>query len=106
MELGCEVRLFWGLCLAVLIWAVFDLPETAGRTFIEINELFRLGVPARKFKSTKWTHLPPPKQSLMTSPKDPKEDMEAFAEERAKHPISHDLMTLSEMVNMAFFCLY
>lgn len=84
MELGCEVRLFLGgLCLAVLIWAVFDLPETAGRTFIEINELFRLGVPARKFKSTKVDPFAAAKAiSDDITPKDPKEDMEAFAEER------------------------
>ncbi|QID87016.1 maltose permease [Saccharomyces pastorianus] len=81
---GAKSGFFWGgLCLAVLIWAVFDLPETAGRTFIEINELFRLGVPARKFKSTKVDPFAAAKAiSDDITPKDPKEDMEAFAEER------------------------
>lgn len=51
---GAKSGFFWGgFCLATLAWAVIDLPETSGKTFVEINELFRLGVPARKFKSTK-----------------------------------------------------
>ncbi|CAI4056971.1 alpha-glucoside permease SKDI_04G0030 [Saccharomyces kudriavzevii IFO 1802] len=51
---GAKSGFFWGaLCVGTLIWAVIDLPETAGKTFVEINELFKLGVPARKFKSIK-----------------------------------------------------
>lgn len=51
---GAKSGFFWGgFCAATLAWAIIDLPETSGRTFSEINELFRLGVPARKFKSTK-----------------------------------------------------
>ncbi|KAM3164067.1 Maltose permease MAL31 [Lachancea thermotolerans] len=51
---GAKSGFFWGVaCVLTLVWAVIDLPETAGRTFLEINELFRLGVPSRKFKSTK-----------------------------------------------------
>ncbi|CAI4050624.1 hypothetical protein SKDZ_14G3960 [Saccharomyces kudriavzevii ZP591] len=51
---GAKSGFFWGsFCLVTLAWAVVDLPETAGRTFMEINELFRLGVPARRFRSTK-----------------------------------------------------
>ncbi|CAI1799229.1 hypothetical protein SEUBUCD646_0B00170 [Saccharomyces eubayanus] len=50
---GAKSGFFWGaFCLATLIWAYIDLPETAGKTFIEIDQLFQLGVPARKFKST------------------------------------------------------
>lgn len=53
---GAKSGFFWGaFCVGTLVWAVIDLPETSGKTFIEINELFRLGVPARKFKSTKVT---------------------------------------------------
>ena len=81
---GAKSGFFWGgFCLAVLIWAIFDLPETAGRTFLEINELFRLGVPARKFKSTKVDPFAAAKAiSEDITLKDPKEDMEASAEER------------------------
>ena len=45
--------LYWGGFTAVtLAWVIIDLPETTGRTFSEINELFNQGVPARKFAST------------------------------------------------------
>lgn len=51
---GAKAGFFWGaFCFATLAWAVFDLPETSGKTFGEIDELFKLGVPARKFKTTK-----------------------------------------------------
>lgn len=45
--------LLWaGLAVCSAIWAFFELPETQGRTFAEIDALFRQGVSARKFKST------------------------------------------------------
>lgn len=51
---GAKTGLYWGGITALtLLWVVIDLPETTGRTFSEINELFNMGVPARKFKSTK-----------------------------------------------------
>lgn len=50
---GAKTGLYWGGITALtLAWVIIDLPETTGRTFSEINELFALGVPARKFKST------------------------------------------------------
>lgn len=50
---GAKTGLYWGGFTAVtLAWAIIDLPETTGRTFSEINELFNQGVPARKFAST------------------------------------------------------
>lgn len=75
---GAKSGFFWGgFCLATLAWAVVDLPETAGRTFIEINELFRLGVPARKFKSTKVDPFAAAKAvAVEINVKDPKEDLE------------------------------
>ncbi|CAI4283944.1 maltose permease [Saccharomyces cerevisiae YJM789] len=75
---GAKSGFFWGgFCLATLAWAVVDLPETAGRTFIEINELFRLGVPARKFKSTKVDPFAAAKAAAAEiNVKDPKEDLE------------------------------
>ncbi|CAI4295692.1 BGN_3a_G0006340.mRNA.1.CDS.1 [Saccharomyces cerevisiae] len=80
---GAKSGFFWGvLCFCTLIWAVVDLPETAGKTFVEINELFKLGVSARKFKSTKvdpFVVKNPPKD---VSHNDPKGDIEAsIAEE-------------------------
>ncbi|CAI4394887.1 ALI_collapsed_G0028980.mRNA.1.CDS.1 [Saccharomyces cerevisiae] len=50
---GAKTGLFWGGFTALtLAWVIIDLPETTGRTFSEINELFNQGVPARKFAST------------------------------------------------------
>lgn len=50
---GAKAGLFWGgISLVMLIWAVYDLPETKGRTFGEIDELFAEHVPARSFVST------------------------------------------------------
>ncbi|GMM35289.1 alpha-glucoside permease [Saccharomycopsis crataegensis] len=44
---------FWaGSCFLGMIWAWFRLPETKGRTFVELDMLFEHKVPARKFKST------------------------------------------------------
>ncbi len=33
-------------------WSIWDLPETKGRTFADIDQLFEEHVSARKFKST------------------------------------------------------
>ena len=44
--------LWAGLALLSAIWVYFELPETKGRTFAEIDKLFQEGVPARKFKHT------------------------------------------------------
>ncbi|CDO96620.1 unnamed protein product [Kluyveromyces dobzhanskii CBS 2104] len=50
---GAKTGLFWGGFAAVcLAWAYFDLPETKGRTFAELDELFHERIPARKFKGT------------------------------------------------------
>lgn len=50
---GAKTGLYWGGMTALtLVWVVFDLPETSGRTFSDIDELFAQGIPARKFKST------------------------------------------------------
>lgn len=45
--------LYGGCMLTGLIWAYFRLPETKGRTFAEIDILFKNGVSARKFSKTK-----------------------------------------------------
>lgn len=44
--------LYAGTNLACLVWCIFRLPETKGRTFAEIEILFERGVSARRFKST------------------------------------------------------
>ncbi|KAJ9646704.1 hypothetical protein H2204_000396 [Knufia peltigerae] len=45
--------LFAGTCFLSVIWVYFRLPELKGRTYEELDILFRKRVPARKFKSTK-----------------------------------------------------
>lgn len=51
---GAKTGLYWGGWTALtLLWVIIDLPETSGRTFSEINELFNQGVAARKFKTAK-----------------------------------------------------
>ncbi|KAL8396822.1 hypothetical protein RB594_003782 [Gaeumannomyces avenae] len=43
---------FWaGLDLVVIVWVYFRLPEPTGFTYAELDRLFELGVPARKFQS-------------------------------------------------------
>ncbi|KAL8337235.1 hypothetical protein RB601_008658 [Gaeumannomyces tritici] len=43
---------FWaGLDLLVIVWVYFRLPEPTGFTYAELDRLFELGVPARKFQS-------------------------------------------------------
>ena len=44
--------LFGGLAILWWIALYFLYPETKGRTFSEIDELYESGVPPRKFKST------------------------------------------------------
>lgn len=41
---------FGGLAGLCLVWAYFRVPETAGRTYEELDLLFDQRVPARKFK--------------------------------------------------------
>lgn len=44
---------FWaGFSLFGLIWTWFEFPETKGRTYAELDVLFKNGVKARKFKTT------------------------------------------------------
>lgn len=42
--------MFAGLGVICFLWCYFFLPETKGRTFEELDILFKLKVPARKFK--------------------------------------------------------
>lgn len=51
---GAKSGFFYGGCMLMgLTWAYFRLPETKGRTFAEIDILFKNGVSARKFATTK-----------------------------------------------------
>lgn len=44
---------FWGgTAFIVFVWAYFCLPESKDRTFEELDMLFSMKVPARKFKKT------------------------------------------------------
>lgn len=44
--------LYLGTCTIILVWCVFRLPETKGRTTADLDELFAHGVAARHFAST------------------------------------------------------
>lgn len=46
---------FGGTTLVYLIPCILLFPETKGRTYNELDELFERGVPAWKFASTKTT---------------------------------------------------
>lgn len=50
---GAKAGFFWaGMCFLCLLWAFFRLPEPKGRTYAELDLLFELETPARKFSST------------------------------------------------------
>lgn len=42
--------LFGGVNTIMTFWCFFRIPETKGRTFTELDQLFERGVPARDFK--------------------------------------------------------
>ncbi|CAI7597645.1 unnamed protein product [Penicillium manginii] len=51
-NLGAKVSfIFGGLCVICLVYLWFWQPETAGRTYGELDEMFMKKVPARKFKA-------------------------------------------------------
>ncbi|KAF9880507.1 hypothetical protein CkaCkLH20_02461 [Colletotrichum karsti] len=51
LNLGAKIAfIFGGLSVISLVHLWFNLPETAGRTYEELDELFMKEVPARKFK--------------------------------------------------------
>ena len=47
---------FGGLSMLYLILCVVWFPETKGRTYAELDELFERGIPAWKFASTETAH--------------------------------------------------
>ncbi|KAK7427645.1 hypothetical protein QQZ08_005920 [Neonectria magnoliae] len=53
-NLGAKVAfIFGGLCFFCLVYLWMCQPETAGRSYQELDEMFARGVPARKFKAYK-----------------------------------------------------
>ncbi|KAH0420497.1 hypothetical protein CcaCcLH18_13989 [Colletotrichum camelliae] len=51
LNLGAKLAfIFGGLSVISLVHLWFNLPETAGRTYEELDEMFMKGVPARQFK--------------------------------------------------------
>lgn len=48
--------LFGTLAVLSLIWAYFRLPEMSGRTFAEIDHMFKIKLPAKKFKDCKFSY--------------------------------------------------
>jgi len=62
-NLGSKVGFIYGsIGIAGVIWAYFFYPELKGRSLEEINEMMRLGVPARK---TKGRFAPSKRSSLV-----------------------------------------
>jgi hypothetical protein len=54
---GQKIGLFFGgITLIYLIPCILIFPETKGRTYHELDELFERRVPAWKFASTKTSH--------------------------------------------------
>jgi hypothetical protein len=52
-NLGGKIAFIFGAVLAACaVFVFFMVPETKGRTFIEIDELWSRRIPARKFKET------------------------------------------------------
>lgn len=50
-NLGAKAFLIFGGCMFVtLIWSYFYLPETANRTLGEIDEMYALKLPMRKWR--------------------------------------------------------
>ncbi|KAK7429807.1 hypothetical protein QQZ08_003652 [Neonectria magnoliae] len=50
-NLGAKVAFVFGGCSVLsLVYLWFELPETAGRTYEELDEMFMKAIPARKFK--------------------------------------------------------
>ncbi|KAL7948835.1 general substrate transporter [Trichoderma barbatum] len=53
-NLGAKIAfIFFAFCVFCIVYLYFYQPETAGRSYQELDEMFAKGVPARKFKSYK-----------------------------------------------------
>jgi MFS family permease len=53
-NLGAKIAfIFFGLCFFCIIYLWWYQPETAGRSYQELDEMFAKGIPARKFKGYK-----------------------------------------------------
>lgn len=51
-NLGAKIAfIFGGTCLICIVYLFFYQPETTGRSYQELDEMFAKGIPARKFKS-------------------------------------------------------
>jgi SP family general alpha glucoside:H+ symporter-like MFS transporter len=50
---GAKTGFFWaGFCFLSAVWVWFEMPETKGRTYAELDVLFANKVRARKFRLT------------------------------------------------------
>ncbi|EQB55952.1 hypothetical protein CGLO_04056 [Colletotrichum gloeosporioides Cg-14] len=55
-NLGAKIAfIFFALCFFSLLYLWYFQPETGGRSYAELDEMFAKGVPARKFKTYKTT---------------------------------------------------
>lgn len=50
---GKTAFVWFGICTLTMVWALFRLPETRGKTYEELDVLFEKRVPAWKFNKTK-----------------------------------------------------
>ncbi|CAI6093058.1 hypothetical protein V2G26_017997 [Clonostachys chloroleuca] len=58
-NLGGKIAFIFGSTLAIsAVFIFFMIPETKGRTYIEIDELWARGIPPRKFKETELVTVP------------------------------------------------
>jgi hypothetical protein len=58
-NLGGKIAFIFGSTLAIsAVFIFFMIPETKGRTYIEIDELWARGIPPRKFKETELVTIP------------------------------------------------
>ncbi|OAQ58889.1 maltose permease [Pochonia chlamydosporia 170] len=53
--IGAKIEfLYGGISVCSLIWCIFRMPETKGRTYEELDIMFERKIPARQFKSYKF----------------------------------------------------
>jgi hypothetical protein len=57
-NLGGKIAFIFGSVLVfAIVFIFFMVPETKGRTYVEIDELWKQNIPARKFKKTNLVHV-------------------------------------------------
>lgn len=53
-NLGAKTTfIFAGCAILTVVWSYFYIPETRSRTLAEIDEMYRAGIPMRKWRNYK-----------------------------------------------------